>query len=500
MLLVVASTVAACTGGSTTSPTDAPSSASVQPSASPEPVELRVATFNIEYGGEVIDFDKVVQGALRLDADVIGIEEAWGNIPRLARAMGWPYYDPRMQIVSRLPLLDPPGGDGTYTYVEVEPGRVVAMGNVHLPSSPYGPRKVVQGETAAEVVALEERVRIPALEPAATALADLAAEGVPAFLVGDFNSPSHLDWTEEVVGSRRQVLFPVAWPVTMLMQDLGFVDSFREAHPDPVEEPGLTWPAGRPKIDDGWNPAPDALADRIDLVFAAGPVETLDSERMGEKGSAELSVTPYPTDHRGVVSTFRVEPAVPPVLVAPRHRTIPVGGDVEVAFHAPGDEGESVDVRAADAAEALESLPTGGVTDGTVTFDAVEWAPGEYTAVLSDGSGAELARSPFWIVDPDAPTTIGVVDPTVSEGDPIDVTWSGAPGNRWDWIGIYRRGADPNIAYYILWEYTRATVEGSASFGPESEGRWPLKPGRYTVYLLEDDSYEALARGDFTIE
>jgi hypothetical protein len=30
-------------------------------------------------------------------------------------------------------------------------------------------------------------------------------------------------------------------------------------------------------------------------------------------------------------------------------------------------------------------------------------------------------------------------------------------------------------------------------------GRWPLRPWKYSAYLLEDDSYNALARADFTV-
>ena len=84
-------------------------------------------------------------------------------------------------------------------------------------------------------------------------------------------------------------------------------------------------------------------------------------------------------------------------------------------------------------------------------------------------------------------------------GEPIDVSWHAAPANRWDWVGIYRRGADPNIAYYILWLYTDASVEGSIVLDRAANGPWPLKPGKYSVYLLVDDSYEKIAAGNFTV-
>src|SRR5207344_2608784 len=169
-------------------------------------------------------------------------------------------------------------------------------------------------------------------------------------------------------------------------------DSFREISPDPVEEPGLTWPAGRPRIQDGWNPGKGSLSDRVDYVFAAGPVETVDSIRLGEEGSADLSVSPYPSDHRGVVSTFLVEPATPPVLVSATHRTVDAGDDVEIFFHAPDDPGASVAI-VGPGGDDVASLETGGATDGSLPFEAASWSAGAYEAVLSDGAGAELARS-----------------------------------------------------------------------------------------------------------
>jgi hypothetical protein len=105
-----------------------------------------------------------------------------------------------MQVVSRHPLLAPPDSDGIFTFVEIEPGRVVAIGNVHLPSAPYGPFKVRDGWVRRRILALERRVRLPAVEPFMERLARLSRVGTPSFLVGDFNAPSHLDWIAEAVG------------------------------------------------------------------------------------------------------------------------------------------------------------------------------------------------------------------------------------------------------------------------------------------------------------
>jgi hypothetical protein len=235
--------------------------------------QLKVMVFNVEYGGDGVDFSSVPKTIEAAGADVVGVEEAWGNIPKIAGALGWPYYDVRMQIVSRYPLLDPPGGEGVYTFVQVAPGKVVAIGNVHLPSAPYGPNLVRDGAKPADVLEREDNSRVPAVTPTVEAMAPLADAGIPSFITGDFNTPSHLDWTQDTVGLRPQVKYPLDWPVSEVVEGAGFHDSFRDVYPDPVTDPGITWPAARPKSG-GYNPglSDHAARDRIDFVYAAGQV------------------------------------------------------------------------------------------------------------------------------------------------------------------------------------------------------------------------------------
>ena len=74
------------------------------------------------------------------------------------------------------------------------------------------------------------------------------------------------------------------------------------------------------------------------------------------------------------------------------------------------------------------------------------------------------------------------------------------PGNRFDWIGIYRRGADPNVAYYLLWTYTGRHDRGRRQRSTRTRRAGSrCRPGKYTAMLLVDDSYEAVATADFTI-
>jgi len=257
---------------------------------------IKVAQFNCDISDEfpLIPASLVARAIKKSGADVVGIEEGGGEIPKIAHALGWRYYDVRMQIVSRLPLVDPPGGGGLYTFVQVSPGRVVAMENVHLPSYPYGPYWVKNGKTAAQVIAMERKFILPAIEPDLSAARTLHARGIPVFLTGDFNSPSFRDWTQATVGIRPYMRYPVRWPVSVAVEQAGFTDSFRAIYPNPVTTPGLTWPVRRPDPDlDNFGNAPK---DRIDFVYADGATTTA-SRIIGEPGDpgASGTVSPWPS-------------------------------------------------------------------------------------------------------------------------------------------------------------------------------------------------------------
>jgi endonuclease/exonuclease/phosphatase family metal-dependent hydrolase len=458
----------------------------------PRPVTLNVMTFNIEYGGDVVDFEKVVEAIRVSGADVVGVEEAEGRIPRLAERRGWPYYDTRSQIVSRFPLIDPPGAEGLYVFVEVAPGRVVAIANVHLPSDPYGPDLLRGGKPADAVLELERHRRVPLLEPFLRAASNLAQSGMPVFLVGDFNSPTHRDTA-------------LHWPVSRVVEDAGLRDSYADVHPDALADPGLTWWAARPRVS-GYNPALDDPQDRIDFVYAGGPARALASRIVGEadRAGVDIAVTPWPSDHRAVVSTFTVEPADMPVLIGVERRLVAVGDDLKVRVHTRGSSGERVVLGRAGGGT-LGPVPSRSIDDPrsddrSIAFSTGGLEPGAYQAALVDPSGATVAEIPFWLQKPGAPPQLETDRPSYAIGEPIVARWRNAPGNRWDWIGVYAEGSDPAAGDALVWRHTRAAIEGEAVLDGSAEGEgWPLGPDRYTLHLLRDDGYVSLATASFSV-
>lgn len=466
-----------------------------------EAIEIRVMTFNIWLGGELVDFGKVVEAIRASGADVVGLQEATGNTQRLAKELGWQHASERTQIISRYPLIETPESLGEYVYVQAAPGQVIAVANVHLPSDPYGPYAVRDGSALDDVLELERSTRLPALETTLTAVADLIASGVPVLLTGDFNTPSHRDWTERMVNVREGMAYSVEWPVTVAAEAAGFVDTFRSVHPDPLANPGITWTYGYPYP----RVKPGEMIDRIDLVFAANTVEIVDSQIVGEAGgpNVDIGIAPFPSDHRGVVSTVRVVPVTPPVFVDAQARAARSGDPLVVRYHAP--EGEGVDrigIVASGSTSSDELLmwlpPYEASFFGAVTFGTGTLQPGAYDAILVSSADEVLSRDAFWVLERDAAPVVGTDKAEYASGETITVTWANVHPMRWDWLAIYSVG-DPDLYNnYWAYGYTGARVSGEFTFDVDTIGD-ALPSGEYVVRLLRDDGYAVLAETTFIV-
>lgn len=146
-------------------------------------------------------------------------------------------------------------------------------------------------------------------------LAHLKEEGqleadIPLLVGGDWNCPSHLDWTLDTtrVYKRRR---PLALPVSMAMEKAGFTDTFRLLYPCPVQRPGITWsPMFRTK---GEGEAQvDQCFDRIDRLYLKNPKTPKEGwvltptfgtvlPRVWEDDSVEPVDREFPSDHGAVV-------------------------------------------------------------------------------------------------------------------------------------------------------------------------------------------------------
>jgi len=114
---------------------------------------------------------------------------------------------------------------------------------------------------------------------------------MPVVMGGDFNSGSHLDWIESTKDAHFGKV--VEWPVSKAMQEAGFIDSFREAHPDPTTSLEGTW---------GWQ-NDDIISDRIDYVYyRSDKLRTVASQIVMDDPVGGF----FNSDHRAILSTIRI--------------------------------------------------------------------------------------------------------------------------------------------------------------------------------------------------
>lgn len=149
--------------------------------------------------------------------------------------------------------------------------------------------------------------------------------GTLVILGGDFNEPSHLDWTRETKDLFDHHGLIVPWTVPLLLDNAGFIDTYRTLYPDVVNYPGFTFPADNPLVPLEkltWAPKSDER-ERIDYVLyyphpslklkkaiVFGPEGSISyNERVPSKSKDKFLLPQgvWPTDHKGLLVTFSLE-------------------------------------------------------------------------------------------------------------------------------------------------------------------------------------------------
>lgn len=274
------------------------------------PRELRVMSWNLWLGGTKVDGHRAKQLKVVLDTDanVVGLQETGGTAAQeLAEALGWYHHRAghNLGIISRHPITARLGDPDVGFYgaagvrIRIAPEREVDVWTAHLHYTPYGPYEAAfDGRPPAELIAHEE-VRLAQMRDTLRWIAESGDAATPVVLVGDFNSPSHLDRPD------------VAWPVTKAAEEAGLRDSYREAHPDPAVRPGHTWSPVHTLHEDGsGRPEPQ---DRIDYVLHNGRgLRVLDSRTVvsgAPRAWPDVAGNEWPSDHAAVLTTFALEHA-----------------------------------------------------------------------------------------------------------------------------------------------------------------------------------------------
>ena len=291
------------------------------------PSAIKVMSYNIHRGGEMLGqpLSQTVKAIESADADIVGIQETRSPkgdaLEDLAKLLGW-NHDMGSSILTRYEIIERLSGSKGRKYgqgykggvkVKLDSGRHAYFFNVHLPSHPYQPYQLLEIrpkwhkhthditfiKTEAEAIEWAKKARGADIAALLEQINQLPDQDAPVFVVGDFNEPSHLDWTEAAAKAGRHPI-KVAYPTSTAMTKAGFSDSYRNIYPDEMENPGITWsPAYKPD-------EPTTHHDRIDFVYYKGEgLKVTEVKILGEnEENADLVVSPYPSDHRAVVATF----------------------------------------------------------------------------------------------------------------------------------------------------------------------------------------------------
>ncbi len=287
---------------------------------------LRVMTWNIEHGAN--DFDEGPEKALAvirdLDPDVCLLQESYdieGERPTLGRWLaeqtGLHAYQgesPHLCILTRFEIVETMMHEPWHLVgatLRDDQGREFNACSIWIDYRAYTPYALRDDPMISDDDLLRcESEGSGRLNETRSILAFLKERGWldaerPLLVGGDWNCPSHLDWTEHtqlVFRFRRDLPLPVSGA----MRDAGFDDTYRVVHPDPVREPGVTWSPlylGTPEKPE--------TADRIDRIYlrqggapALRAVGATVLPRVHEDASIPEAQRVFPSDHAAVVVDF----------------------------------------------------------------------------------------------------------------------------------------------------------------------------------------------------
>jgi hypothetical protein len=303
-------------------------------------VPVKVMSFNVWHSDAKTtpELTKLGNAMVASGATIIGLQELESSrlaalVTQLSTATGKTWYSSSMstgdeQLLSTYPILQQaaavtqpntnlPSVWGAQ--FEITPGHNAWIFNGHLTPNPYQPYFLRDGTLAqneAAVIASANAARGADVTSMLGGINGSGAitENVPIFITGDFNEPSHLDWTQAAANATPRTFdLKVAWPASSAIVQAGYQDSYRAIHPDPIAKPAYTWTPGVPSADSNVTPptiAANEVHDRIDFVYYRGanvtPTGARNLSYPDGDPSTDVNVPGYNSDHRGVVSDFTV--------------------------------------------------------------------------------------------------------------------------------------------------------------------------------------------------
>ena len=267
---------------------------------------IKIMSFNVLY---TTSFESSIKTIKKSDADIIGLQESGEKrMKAIADTLGYSYHsfgknsanlsDNDTGILTKLPIIETFDNG---VLVQLNKNKSIAIFSVHLIPYPYEPYDLRDSKVGSvkEVIQSSNKNRLPQIEILLSKINNFISRDTPIFLMGDFNEPSHLDWTQRAANHNMHFSREIEWPVSKALENIGLKDAYRVFYPDEVKNNGITWSN---------NITENEVYDRIDFIYHNIPVNwSLKSvNRIGGSDDkySKIEVNDYQSDHYAIIAKY----------------------------------------------------------------------------------------------------------------------------------------------------------------------------------------------------
>ena len=255
--------------------------------------ELTVLSFNRLESTSLNSSLRLIQD---INPDIVGLQESYGLGLDIATSLGYCYYGNEDSSVAFLSKYEMDFINDNYVKVYLNEDQTINFFNIHFTAHPYQPYQIRDGElsTVWQIEHESEETRREELQDLLQDIHPLIKDE-EIILVGDFNEPSHLDWTLEAANQGLNFGFEVNWPISSNLELIGMVDTYREIFPNPIQYPGYTWTPVQ---------SSNEVHDRIDFIYYSGKMDLQEVYLVGPDHLSDIVINYFESDHRAVFSKF----------------------------------------------------------------------------------------------------------------------------------------------------------------------------------------------------
>lgn len=261
--------------------------------------QLNLMAWNIWHGGrrhgreigpkQVIDFIKDTK------TDIVMMQETYGSGALIADALGYYFYlaSTNISVISKYPIVETKVPYDSFrlglTTIQLSQKQKINLASLWIHYLPAWRRDSRDSKATAEkLIVGEGKTRHKEIKEIIELLKPEIqnADNIPLIIGGDFNSPSHKDWVSQTKDWHMGLT--VEWPVSMVMEKVGFNDSFREVNPVlDYAEPTMT---------------AERLTYRIDYIYYKGKKLKATVSNMHNKYKGV-----WPSDHPAVTTVLTIK-------------------------------------------------------------------------------------------------------------------------------------------------------------------------------------------------